>query len=251
MTDWGVRSQSFGADSKEWLGSAFGVDMGRPGELDLSLFDLAGTFTNGFIPSGVVLARRTSDGLLGRYQGGTTEQNETQQIAITGTPTGGTFALTFRGQTVNVAFDATAAQVVAALETLSTVNTGDVAATGGALPGTPVVVEFRGQYQDQDVPAMTVNSAGLTGGTTPTAAITTPQAGGGTGSVGGGLDVAVGHLLMPVSTVDNFGVARTTGVATCAFITRGRVRAYRLPTGHGLDASARRALPHIEYLDAD
>jgi hypothetical protein len=198
-----------------------------------------------------VLARRTSDGLLGHYDGGTdgAEQNEKQQIAITGTPTGGTFDLTFAGETVSIAYNATAAVVQTALEGLGAIGTGDVVVTGGALPGTPVVVEFRGKYQDQDVPTMTVDGDGLTGGTDPAVAVTTAQAGGGTGSTGGGLDVAIGHLLMPVSTVDNFGQPRTTGVATCAYITRGRVRAYRLPAGHGLDASARRVLSHIEYLD--
>jgi hypothetical protein len=45
--------------------------------------------------------------------------NEVQRITITGTPTGGTFTLTFQGNTTApIAYNASAATVVAALEAL-------------------------------------------------------------------------------------------------------------------------------------
>lgn len=103
--------------------------------------------------------------------------SEAQTLTETGAPTGGTFTLTFAGQTTApLAYNATAAQVKSALEALSTVNFGAVTTTGGPLNTTPVVVTFGGgQFELTSPSLMTTNSAGLTGGTTPavTAAITT------------------------------------------------------------------------------
>jgi hypothetical protein len=105
--------------------------------------------------------------------------NEVQQVAITGTPTGGNFTLTFDGQTTaNIAYNAAAAAVQTALAALSNIGSGNVACTGGALPGTPVAVEFTGDLAGVNVSQMTASSAGLTGGTTPTVAVTTTTQGG-------------------------------------------------------------------------
>jgi hypothetical protein len=82
--------------------------------------------------------------------------NEVQSLVATG-GTAGTFTLTFIGQTTApIAFDATAAEVQAALEALSNVNPGDIVAAGGPLPATPVTLTFGGQYAGQDVPALVV-----------------------------------------------------------------------------------------------
>jgi hypothetical protein len=100
--------------------------------------------------------------------------NETQRITITGTPTSGTFTLTFNGQTTgNIARNATAANVVTALEALSNIAPGDVSATGGALPGTAVDVTFAGAYAGVNVPQMTADGTLLGGGTDPAVAVTT------------------------------------------------------------------------------
>lgn len=114
--------------------------------------------------------------------------NEAQTVTITGTPTGGTFTLTFAGQTTApIAYNAAAAAVVSALEALPNIATGEVTATGGALPGTPVVVTFGGTYAGINVPQMTATGA-LTGGTTPAVAVTTTTPGGtGTGTAASGL----------------------------------------------------------------
>ena len=110
--------------------------------------------------------------------------SEVQSLAITGVPTGGTFTLTFSGQTTaSIAFNATASAVQSALEALSNIAPGDVVCTGGPLPGTPVVITFAGAYAGSDVPAMTVTGS-FTGGTTPAAAITTTTAGGSGNAIG-------------------------------------------------------------------
>lgn len=92
--------------------------------------------------------------------------NEVQTITQASSPASGNFKLTFNGQqTANIAYNADAATVQAALEALSNVGVGDVACGGGALPGTPVTVTFGGKYASQDVPMMTVDNSGVTGGT--------------------------------------------------------------------------------------
>jgi hypothetical protein len=104
--------------------------------------------------------------------------NEIQQVAITGTPTGGNFTLTYAAQTTgNIAYNAAASAVKTALEALSNIETGDITATGGPLPGTPVVVTFGGSLAGTYVTAMTGSAAGLTGGTTPAVVVTTTEEG--------------------------------------------------------------------------
>lgn len=103
--------------------------------------------------------------------------NEVQTVTITGTPTGGTFTLTFAGETTAaIAYNANAAAVQAALVALGNVNSGDIVVTGGALPGTAVTLTFGGQYAGTNVPALTATSS-LTGGTSPAITVATTTAG--------------------------------------------------------------------------
>lgn len=106
--------------------------------------------------------------------------NEVQTITITGgTPTSGTFRLTYDGQqTAVIDFDATAAEVQSALEALSNIAPGDVACSGGPLPGAGIAVEFRGNLRQTNVALMTatdtfdigeVTVTETTPGVTPTA----------------------------------------------------------------------------------
>lgn len=108
---------------------------------------------------------------------GTTSQAEVQTLSITGTPTGGTFTLTFRGYTTAaIAYNAVATAVVSTFEALGTVGTGGVTATGGPLPGTPVAITFAGQLAGQSVPLITATGS-FTGGTTPTVSVARTTAG--------------------------------------------------------------------------
>lgn len=109
----------------------------------------------------------------------TTLTDEVQAITITGSPTGGTFTLTYSAQTTAaIDFDATAAEVQAALEALSNLAPGDVYVTGGPLPADRLHVRFAGTLAGTDVSQMTANSGSLTGGSSPTVTISTLQAGG-------------------------------------------------------------------------
>jgi hypothetical protein len=105
--------------------------------------------------------------------------DEVQTVTITGTPTGGTFTITFSGQTTAaIPYNASASAVQSALEALSNISSGDIVVAGGPLPGTPVTVTFSGgSYDGADVPQMTA-TASFTGGTSPAVAVTTTTPGG-------------------------------------------------------------------------
>lgn len=98
--------------------------------------------------------------------------DEVQTITIDAD--GGTFTITFSAQTTTaLAWDATAAQVQAALEALSTIGIGNVLVTKSGLVYTVV---FRSALGSQNVAAMTTTATGLTGGA-GTAAVATATAG--------------------------------------------------------------------------
>lgn len=102
--------------------------------------------------------------------------DEVQTITITGSPTGGTWTATFRGQTATgLAYNITPDALETALEALTSVGAGNVRVTGSA--GSSYVVTFLNDLGNQDVPAMTVSGAGLTGGTSPAVAVAQTTAG--------------------------------------------------------------------------
>lgn len=106
------------------------------------------------------------------------QTNEVQTVTITGTPTGGTFRLSFKGYTTGtIPYSASAAVVDAALEALTTIGSGGVTVSGGPGPGTPYVVTFTNQLGNQTNPLITANSSGLTGGTTPSVGVVRTTAG--------------------------------------------------------------------------
>jgi type 1 glutamine amidotransferase/PKD repeat protein len=97
--------------------------------------------------------------------------NESQTVAVSGA-TGGTFTLTFDGQTTGpIAFPIVNSDLENALEALSNVD--DVAVTGT----TTRTVNFRGSLSETNLSQMTADASGLTG-TTPTITTATTQQGG-------------------------------------------------------------------------
>ena len=104
--------------------------------------------------------------------------NAVQTVSITGTPTGGTFTLTYEGRTTApIAYNATAIAVRTALFALDVFDSPDIVASGGALPTTPVVLTFGGNYAGMPVSAFTANGSGLTGGTSPAVSVAQTTAG--------------------------------------------------------------------------
>jgi hypothetical protein len=100
-----------------------------------------------------------------------------QTLSVAGVPTGGTFTLSFGGQTTAaIPFNATSAQVQTALVALSSVAAGNVVCAGGPLPATPVTITFAGTLAPGPQQVIAVGTNGLTGGTTPAPSVanTTP-----------------------------------------------------------------------------
>lgn len=111
------------------------------------------------------------------YEGLGTNANDKQTITITGTPTGGTFTLTFNGlTTAPIKFNATAAETAAALGALTNIGPSNIETSGGAFPGAAVVVTFKGLLGNEPQNVITANGAGLTGGASPAVGVvhTTP-----------------------------------------------------------------------------
>ncbi len=103
--------------------------------------------------------------------------DEAQTVRVNNA-TGGTFTLTFNGQTTSpLAFNSTAAQIVSALQALSTVGPGNATATGGPVNTANVTVTFRGSLSEADQPQLTGDASGLTGTSTPTLVFNTTTAG--------------------------------------------------------------------------
>lgn len=107
---------------------------------------------------------------------------EVQTIDLSGgdDPTGGTFTITYDGETTAaIAYNASAAAVQAALEALPNVNQGDVVVTKA---GFVYTLTFAGVLGN--VPVVTVDDGELTSGGAITVTIATGTAGAGTGLYG-------------------------------------------------------------------
>ncbi len=97
--------------------------------------------------------------------------NEKQVITLSGTAaTGGTFTLSFGGQTTgNIAYNASAATVETAFEALSSVGSGNCTVSGSAGAWT---IEFTGSLAGTNVALVTINVSNLTGGANEVQTIT-------------------------------------------------------------------------------
>lgn len=140
---------------------------------------------DGFAPGGSMRFRATPNlwvpmfmlaGFDATFQAGA-GTNKVMNLTSGGTVSGGTFTLTFSGQTtVPLAWNATATVVQAALEALSNVEPGEILVGGGPWPATPLTFTFRGRYAASSAPVITGSFASLTG-SSPTGTIGTPTAG--------------------------------------------------------------------------
>lgn len=108
--------------------------------------------------------------------------DEIQSLAASGPPTAGTFTLTFTDpgvtgasqETNPIAYNATAADVEAALEELPLIGEDNVLCAGGPLPGAPVTITFQNELGKRNIAALVDDDTLLTGGTV---AITTTTPG--------------------------------------------------------------------------
>lgn len=157
-------TMAFGEEEASITGSLFGKALTEQVTITASPTDIAEAPVN---PKCISL-----------FLGTTTGTNEVQALSLTGTPTGGTFTVSYEGSTSgNIAFNANAAAVQAALEAMASIGTGNVTATGGPLPAA-VNVTFTGTFAGIDASTITLGTNALTGGTSPTLAVSTTTPGG-------------------------------------------------------------------------
>lgn len=227
----------FGSGNHRWMGDLHGLDTTEGVTLDGSLFGAA-SFPDGLVQSGTILGKVTATGLYGPY-GELTE--EVQTATVTGAPTGGTFTLTYSGQTTTaIAYNASATAVKAALVALSNIGADDVAVSGA--DGGPYTVTFQGSLANTNVAQMTA-TASLTGGTTPGVTIATTTAGGAAITPTDGRQVARGHL---VSDQVVAAGKRNDG----ALYQHGTVITTYLPANSGYVVGVATDLPQIRYRTA-
>ncbi|MFF9787191.1 hypothetical protein [Streptomyces nigrescens] len=188
------------AVGRPWLMSMLGIEANQTITLDLTAFDetLHWSEASKYQPerklkSGIPLGKNTTSGLYEPYAAVT---NEVQTVTVTGGPTGGTFTITWSGQTTAaIAYNATAAAVQTALEALSNIAPGDVTVTGNA--GGPWTLTWGGTQLGEDVAAPTTTES-FTGGTTPDITVATTTAGG-AATASDGTQLFAGFLFAEVS----------------------------------------------------
>lgn len=109
--------------------------------------------------------------------------SQVQTVKLTGNPTGGTFTLTSGTATSAIAYNATPAQVQAALEALPSVGAGNVSVSGTSLTdANGFDVAWIGSKAGTT--SNITGTGSLTGGTTPNVTVTQKQATNGWRSVG-------------------------------------------------------------------
>jgi hypothetical protein len=105
--------------------------------------------------------------------------NEVVTITPSGTWSGGTFTLSFGGQTTaGIAYNANAATIELAFEALSTVGAGNGTVAGGPLSTGAITITFTEDLANTNVGPVTISTASVTGG--GTASVTVTSAGGST-----------------------------------------------------------------------
>lgn len=224
--DLAVEVETFGQDSREWLGTALGTQSTR--SCTIVCDDFIGETINGavladgdFLPSGVAIVV-DDDGLA------TFADASPESTSIAVNATSGTWTVTIEGEvSAAVAFNVSAANLLAAIEALPGIDPGEFTVTGG--PGnaggtTPYVVTSTTPGNRPNITAQDVDLAGGGDAVTPTV---TP---------GAGATASSGHLYSGIK----LRAGRKIGAALYEI---GKVRLSKLPTGWGTARA-----PHIIYL---
>ncbi len=146
----------------KWVGNQFGQGSGGSGTYGWYTTPLPGALITSSNKDCTQVSGGGNPTAIGRVNQGVVLNNlkdETQLVSLTG-PSGGTFTLTFNGQTtVPVARNASATTVQTALVALSNIAAGDVSVTAPANGG-PFTIRFQGAFAAANVAQMTAAGAG-------------------------------------------------------------------------------------------
>lgn len=135
------------------------------------------------VPIGSFLTKSTTDPTKVKvFEKLGTNANAKQTLTETGAPEGGTFTVEYGGVVSGaIKYNATIAEILAALVKMSTIGSSENVAVTSAeskpINEKAAVVEFKGELANQAQPLFVVSSAGLTGGTAPKVTATTTTAG--------------------------------------------------------------------------
>lgn len=130
-------------------------------------------YVNGILPFLLACGHQPVSGFPKQGNG----TNEVQTITPGGTITGGTWTVTFNGETSGaIPATATAAEIQAHLERMAAFRPGDVTVTGGPVTTGAVTLTFKGRYAATN-PAQVTTSAVSLVGTAPTLTPTTTTPG--------------------------------------------------------------------------
>lgn len=142
--------------------------------------------------------------------------NEVQLLTPGGTISGGTWTITFGGQTTSaLAYNAAAAAIQAALEALSTIGTGNVAVTGGPISSGAVTLTFQNNLGNTNVAQVTVGTGSLTGSSPTLTPSTSTQGSAGTPGTFDVVDLtATTGLQLPKAILEYDTVTDSSGNVT-------------------------------------
>lgn len=242
MSEFALKTKSHGNEDQRWIGNG-GVPGMHPKSivLDRSLFDLDSAYPNGYIPSGVPLGKVTATGLYGPYSGA---DNRTEE-SVTFTEGGSgltSWTITYNGHTTgSLDDDATAADVLAALEALDDFAPGDLLVTRTAVAPSAwtVTASPTGSLKNTDLGSFTTTPTGGSG----SVAVAVATAGGAESS-SDGRQVLAGHLFASVSYDRD---AASTADLPAALFWDGEVVETYLP--NPVDANGKTDVAgHIKYV---
>lgn len=155
----------------------------------------------------------------GTVLGELTPVNDVQTVTVSSLATAGTYTLTLNGQTTAaIPYNATAAQVAAAVAALPSVGAGNVVGTGGPTPGTPVILTFGGALAS--TPVTLITSTTTTTGTNDVQTLTI-----GGGATGGTFTLTFGGQTTAAITYSTGLTAATvqTAFALLSSVGNGNV----------------------------
>ena len=234
--DLAIRTTDFGPDTDQGF-IVKPSDITEVGcTLDLALFGLSASDTS--IPAGTQLGKVTATGLYGAYSGG---DNRTEE-SVTFTEGGSgltSWTATFNGHTTSsLDDDATAAEVLAALEALADFAPGDliVERLSVAPSSWKVTADPDGSLANTDLGAFTTTPTGGTG----TVVVAVATAGGAEGS-SDGRQVFAGLLFDSIPTG-----GKVAGNVGASRIVLGAVYEAKLPTP--IDTAAKADVPTIAFV---
>lgn len=83
--------------------------------------------------------------------------DEIQTISTSGSPSDGSFVLSYSGYSAQFDYDATASEVQTGLQGLAPIGTDNLTCSGGPLPGSPIAATFTSSLSDTDVDPLIVD----------------------------------------------------------------------------------------------